>query len=156
MVKGGEAYRKKRYTKGELVKLYYEGRLSMSPEIGTLVRESGDDVEPNIPYEIVNVEMVTTDVAMYQGIRVELLDAKVHAGAVMLWRRPITGTGSKLGVFIELLGSNTDEWLNKWIIFKEWEAKKRSVELTAAPVERATKATTAKGIAKAVKEAEEE
>ena len=123
------------------------------PEIGTEVREGADDVDLNTAYEIVNVEGVTTDVSMYQGIRVEMLTAKAKTGTIMLWKRPITGTGSKLGVFITKLGSNTDKWLHKWIIFREWEAKKRLIEVTTAPVEKATKATTAKGVAKAVKKA---
>jgi len=122
------------------------------PEIGTEVREGADDVKLNVPYEIVNVEGVTTDVSQYSGIRVEMLDTKGKTGTVMLWKRPITGTGSKLGVFITKLGSNTDKWLHKWLIFREWEQKKRLIELVAAPVEKATKATTGKGIAKAVKE----
>ena len=123
------------------------------PEIGTEVREGADDVKLNIPYEIVNVEDVSTDVAQYQGIRVELLTAKAQTGTILLWKRPVTGTGSKLGVFITKLGSNTDKWLHKWLIFHEWEAKKRLIELIPAPVEKATKATTAKGVAKAVKKA---
>ena len=121
------------------------------PEIGTEVREGADDVDLNIPYEIVNVEGVTTDVSMYQGIRVEMLTQKAKTGTIMLWKRPVTGTGSKLGVFITKLGSNTDKWLHKWIIFREWEAKKRSIEVTTAPVEKATKAKTAKGVAQANK-----
>ena len=125
----------------------------MSPEIGTEVREGADDVKLNIPYEIVNVENVTTDVAQYAGIRVEFLTAKAQTGTIMLWKRPITGTGSKLGVFITKLGSNTDKWLHKWIIFREWEAKKRLIEITTAPVEKVSKAKTAKGVAKAVKKA---
>lgn len=146
-------YRKKRYTKGELVKLYYERRSLMSPEIGTELREGADDVKLNVLYEITNVESVTTDVAMYQGIRVEMLTAKAQTGTVMLWRRPVTGKGSKLGVFIDKLGSNTDKWLHKWVIFREWEAKKRLIEIATAPVEKITKATTAKGVAKAAREA---
>ena len=123
------------------------------PEIGTQVREGADDVKLNIPYEIVNVEDVSTDVAQYQGIRVELLTAKAMTGTVMLWKRPVTGTGSKLGVFIVKLGSNTDRWLHKWVIFYEWEAKKRLIEITTAPVERVTKATTGKEVAEAIKKA---
>ena len=125
----------------------------MSPEIGTEVREGADDVKLNTPYEIINIESVTTDVSQYSGIRVEFLDTKGKTGTVMLWKRPVTGTGSKLGVFITTLGSNTDKWLHKWLVFKEWEAKKRSIEIVAAPAEKATKATTAKGIAKALKKA---
>ena len=123
----------------------------MSPEIGTEVREGADDVKLNIPYEIINVENVTTDVSQYSGIRVEMLTTKGQTGSIMLWKRPVTGTGSKLGVFIIKLGSNTDKWLHKWLIFREWEAKKRLIELVAAPVEKATKATTGKEVAKAVK-----
>jgi len=121
------------------------------PEIGTEVREGADDVTLNIPYEITNVESVQTDVAMYSGIRVELQTTKGQTGTTMLWKRPITGTGSKLGVFITKLGSNTDRWLHKWVIFREWEAKKRLIELVPAPVERSSKATTVKGVAKAIK-----
>lgn len=121
------------------------------PEIGTEVREGADNVKLNIPYEITNVEGVTTDVSGYSGIRVEMLTTAAKDGSVMLWKRPITGTGSKLGVFITKLGSNTDRWLHKWLIFREWEVKKRLIELIPAPVERATKATTGKGVAKAVK-----
>jgi len=123
----------------------------MSPEIGTEVREGADDVKLNIPYEIINVENVTTDVSQYSGIRVEFLDTKGKTGTIMLWKRPVTGTGSKLGVFILKLGSNTDKWLHKWVIFKEWEQKKRLIEIVAAPADRVTKATTAKGVAKAIK-----
>jgi len=123
------------------------------PEIGTEVREGADDVELNIPYEIVNIEEVTTDVAMYQGVRVEMLTQKAKTGTIMLWKRPVTGKGSKLGVFIDKLGSNTDKWLHKWVIFREWEAKKRLIEITTAPAEKATKATTAKGVTQAIKKA---
>ncbi|GAH91280.1 unnamed protein product, partial [marine sediment metagenome] len=56
------------------------------PEIGTEVREGADDVKLNVPYEIVNVETLTTDVAQYAGIRVEFLTIKAQTGTVMLWR----------------------------------------------------------------------
>jgi len=125
----------------------------MSPEIGTEVREGADNVELNIPYEITNVEDVTTDVSQYSGIRVELLSPKGHIGSVMLWKRPVVGKASKLGVFITLLGSNTDKWLHRWIIFKGWVPGGRVIEFTAAPVEKSTKATTPKGVEKAVEEA---
>jgi len=82
--KGGETLGRKRYTKRELIKLYYEGRLPMSPEIGTEVREGADDVKLNTPYEVVNVEDVSTDVAQYKGVRVEFLDTKGKTGTVML------------------------------------------------------------------------
>jgi len=125
----------------------------MSPEIGTEVREGADDVALNTPYEIINVENVTTDVSQFSGIRVEMLTTRGKTGSIMLWKRPVTGKGSKLGVFITQLGSNTDKWLHKWLIFKSWEQKARVIELVAAPVEKATKATTGKGVAEAIKKA---
>lgn len=125
----------------------------MSPEIATEIREGADNVELNVPYEIVNVEETVTDVSFYHGIRVELLSAKAKEGSIMLWKRPITGKGSKLGVFIILLGFNTDKWLHQWLIFKSWERNTWLVELTVAPVLEATKAKTAEGIAKTIKKA---
>ncbi len=103
------------------------------PEIGTELREGADNVKLNVPYEITNVEDVTTDVSQYQGVRVELLNAKAEAGSLMLWKRPVTGLTSKLGVFITLLGSNTDKWLHKWVIFKGWDKGNRVVERVTAP-----------------------
>jgi len=150
-MKGGVALSKVRFTKSQLVKYYHEGRLPMSPEIGTEVREGADDVKLNVPYEIINVETVSTDVAQYKGIRVELLTVKGQTGTVMLWQRPVTGTGSKLGVFITQLGSNTDKWLHKWLIFRSWEQKARVIEVVPAPAEKATKAKIGKGVAKAIK-----
>uniref|UniRef100_A0A6H2A446 Uncharacterized protein n=1 Tax=viral metagenome TaxID=1070528 RepID=A0A6H2A446_9ZZZZ len=125
----------------------------MSPELGTQVREGADNVELNIPYEITNIEDVQTEVKAYAGVRVELLSPKGHIGSIMLWKRPVVGHASKLGCMIDLLGSNTDRWLHKWIILRGWELNNRVVQLTAAPVAKSTKATTAKGVAKVANEA---
>ena len=127
----------------------------MSPEIGTEVREGADNVRENVAYEITLVETdVVTDVKSYDGVRVELLSIKGHVGNVMLWKRPVTGKASKLGVFITVLGSNTDKWLHKWVIFRGWEKGNRNIELVPAPVEAVSKATTGKGVAQAVKKAQ--
>ena len=127
----------------------------MSPEIGTEVREGADDVKLNIPYEITNVETgVVTDVQSFSGVRVELLSPKGHIGNVMLWKRPVTGKASKLGIFITLLGGNTDKWLHKWIIFHGWDKGNRNMEVIAKPTEASTKATTGKGVKAAVKKAQ--
>jgi len=151
-MKGGDVYRKKRMTKGELVRLFKEKGGIMSPELGVEVVEGGDDVELNVPYEIVNVEDVTTDVSFYKGVRVELVSAQAEMGAVMLWKRGKVGTQSKLGAFITLLGSNTDNWLYKWVVFQAWEKNRRHVLAASAPVSKVTEAATAKGAAKAIKE----
>jgi len=123
------------------------------PETGVRLQEGADDVKLNVAYMINDVEEVTTEVGAYTGFRVELLDIKGNLGSVMLWKRPVTSPKSKLGAFVSLLGSNTDKWLRKWIIFRGWSQGNRNIERTEAPVEKATKATTAKGIQKAIKEA---
>lgn len=114
------------------------------PELGTEVVEGGDDVELNVPYEIVNVEDVTTEVSFYKGVRVEMVSAKAEMGTVMLWKRGKVSSDSKLGAFIVLLGSNTDNWLHKWVNFRSWEKNQRHVELTSKPVESAEKAKVKK------------
>ena len=126
------------------------------PELGTQIAE-GDVIELNVPYEIVNVEDgVITEVRGLSGVRVSFLSVDAEEGSLMLWKRPVTGEGSKLGAFITLLGSNTDHWLHKWVIFRSWIQGGRKVELTTAPVEKATKVTTGKGVEKALKETEPE
>jgi len=121
----------------------------MSPKVDTEVREGADDVLEGVPYEIINVEDITTDVQNLAGIRVSLLSAKAEEGNVVLWKRPVTGTGSKLGVFITELGNNTDNWLNKWVIFKVWQPRNRVLEVVNPPTRKSVKAAPQKGEAKA-------
>jgi len=99
------------------------------PELDVKVREGGDDIQIGVPYEIVNVEDVTTEVSSYRGVRVQLMSKKAEEGNVMAWKRPVTSPSSKLGALMELLGSNTDKWLHKWIVFKDWRQGARLVEL---------------------------
>lgn len=99
------------------------------PEVGTKVREGGDDVEIGKEYEITNVEDVTTEVSFYKGLRVQLLTKKAEEGSIMLWSRPITSPKSKLGAFITLLGSDTDKWLHKKIKIVDWRQGARIIEL---------------------------
>jgi len=117
------------------------------PKLGVEVREGADNVDLNTPYEVVNVEEVTTDVSAYAGIRVEFLSKAAKTGTIMLWKRPVTGTASKLGVFITALGDNTDKWLHKWVIFIGWEKGNRNIEVSAEaprakPKSKAAKAST--------------
>lgn len=113
-------------------------------ELGTELREGVDDVRLNIPYEITDVEEMTTDVQQYQGVRVVLVSPKGHIGSVALWKRPVTTPRSKLGIFVKLLTSNTDKWLHKWVIFRAWERGNRNMELTTAPEGKGTKVKTTK------------
>jgi len=125
----------------------------MSPETGVKLQEGADDIKLNVPYMINDVDEVTTEVGAYNGFRVELLDIKGNLGSVMLWKRPITSPKSKLGSFVSLLGSNTDRWLHKWVIFHGWQQNARLIELCEPPVEKGTKLVLAKSVEKAIKEA---
>jgi len=130
-------------TKGQLVENFKKGGKSMSPVVDTEVREGADDVNEGIPYEIVNVESIDTDVQHLSGIRVSLQDQKGGEGNVMLWRRKVTGTSSKLGAYITALGNNTDKWLHKWVIHEPWQVRNNVLTVVAAPVPKAPKAKKA-------------
>lgn len=125
--------KRKRVTKGRLVRQFYQKGEVMSPKIDTQVKESGDNVIEGETYEVINVEELVTEARQYNGYRVTLLTAKAQEGTIMLWVRPITGTGSKLGVFITTLGNNTDNWLHKWLKFISWSERKRVIEVVEAP-----------------------
>lgn len=103
------------------------------PKLNTEIGEGADNIELRVPYEITNVSEVVTEVGFYKGIRVELFTANRIGGSLMLWQRPVTSRGSKLGSFITLLGDDTDDWLGKWIVFTTWEKTKRNVALVDAP-----------------------
>lgn len=135
--RGGDRYRKKHKTKSQLIAEFYRKEELKMPELGTEVREGADDVQLDIAYEITNVEEITTDVQQFSGVRVVLMSAHADEGSVVLWKRKITGKTSKLGVFIEALGSNTDKWLHKWVIFRQWLPRQREIEIVAAPSPRA-------------------
>lgn len=138
-------HRRKKYkTKSQLVEQINRKEERMSPKIDTEVREGADDVIEGIPYEIVNVEDIVTDVQNLSGIRVEMLNQKAEEGNVVLWKRRITGSGSKLGVFITVLGSNTDTWIHKWVKFNVWKERQREIEVVPAPAPSKPKARTKK------------
>ena len=103
-------------------------------KLDTEVREGADDITEGVPYLITDVDAsIITDVQKLQGIRVTVLSAKSEEGNVMLWRRPVTGLTSKLGVFITALGNDTDKWLQKWVIFRTWQVRNRVLEVIEAP-----------------------
>lgn len=135
--KGGEPIGKRQKTKKQLVEEFYRKESKMSPELGTELGE-GDTIELNVPYEIVNVEdNVTTEVRMLQGVRVEFVSVTGEVARIMCWKRATVGKGSKLGSMMVLLGTNTDDWLYRWVIFRDWVQGKRIVELANPPKEKA-------------------
>lgn len=148
--------KRKRMTKGRLHEIISRNGGKLMPEIGTEVVESGDTVAQNIPYEIVNVEEVDTEISHYSGIRVEMLTAKGETGSIMLWKRQRVGTGSKLGVFITVLGTNTDSWLHRWVMFKNWEKNNRVIVGVASPSPASLKETRIAGAEQAFVEVRKE
>lgn len=144
LIKEVRSYKRKRLTKGQVIKKYKEKGDKVMPKLGTQVREGADDIVEGVEYEIVNVEEIVTDVQSLSGIRVSCLSKKGDEGNVVLWQRPITGTGSKLGVFITELGDDTDNWLNKWVVFKVWQNRNRVLEVISAPKGKPAKKAKAK------------
>jgi hypothetical protein len=133
-LKGGGAYKRKRKTKSRLLARIKRKEVDRLPIIDTEVREGADDVQLGVSYEIVGVEDIVTDVQQLSGIRVVLKSPQGDEGSVVLWKRKVTGTTSKLGVFIEALGNNTDRWLHKWIVFRAWLPRDRKIEVLEASV----------------------
>jgi hypothetical protein len=138
-IKGGDRYKRKRKTKSQCIAEYERKEESKLPKIDTEVREGADDVELGISYEITNVEDITTDVQQFSGLRVVMVSPKGDEGTVVLWKRKVTGKGSKLGVFIEALGNNTDDWLHEWIVFRNWLPRDRKIEVLESPKSKAKK-----------------
>ena len=80
-------------------------------------------------YTIKNVEYVTTQRMGYKGYRVLLEDTEGNEAATMLWDREQAGINSKLGSFLVVLGSDTDEWIGKRITFISWRQRARKIQL---------------------------
>jgi len=144
-VKGGGRCKKRQVTKGRLVEEFRKKEGIMCPVIATEVREGADDMTEGVPYEITDVEEVTTDVQSLSGIRVTLLSVKAEEGNVMLWQRKVTGVRSKLGAFITALGSDTDKWLHKWVVLEPWQLRNNVVTVVPAPAPKAPKRSKPKG-----------
>jgi len=130
---------RRRKTKTQLVEEFQQTGGKMSPKLNTQVREGADDIVEGIAYQITSVEEITTDVQSLTGVRVTVTSQKGEEGNTVLWKRPVTGTTSKLGVFITMLGDDTDKWLNKWIKFVTWQPRNRVLEIIPAPTPKASK-----------------
>jgi len=138
-IKGGDGYKRRRKTKSRLLAELKRKEESKMPVIDTEVREGADDVELGVSYEIKNVEQITTDVQQFKGIRVLMMSPQGDEATVVLWQRKVTGKTSKLGVFIEILGNNTDKWLGKWIVFRAWLPRQREIEVLEGPEKKGKK-----------------
>jgi len=114
------------------------------PKLDTEVREGADDVNIGMAYEIVDVEMVKTDVQSLDGIRVSLISVDAEEGNVMLWQRKTTGTLSKLGAYITALGNDTDKWFHQWVVHEPWQLRNNVLSVVPVPAPKASEAKETK------------
>jgi len=99
------------------------------PEIKTeLVDELPKPTEGQI-YTIMSVEVFTSPVRSYKGIRVAMTDRDNKAIGETLWTREVAGEKSKLGSFLKALGKETDAWIGKHIKFVAWSQGNRKIEV---------------------------
>ena len=86
-------------------------------------------------YEIISADSVNTRTGI-EGIKVEMKARDVNDKRVYgetLWPSEQTSATSKFGCFVSALGSNTDNWLHKWIYVVEWQNHLCIVNLVPAP-----------------------
>lgn len=80
-------------------------------------------------YKIKEVEGFTSDVQSFRGYRVILQGPRGTLFGLALWARDVASKTSKLGSFISVLGTETDDWIGKNIVFKVWQERNRQIEL---------------------------
>lgn len=99
------------------------------PELPTKVAEQFPEPLEGRTYTITGVEMFTSKVQSYKGLRVTMVDDPGNMVVAPLWLRDEAGQRSKLGAFITALGANTDNWINKKIKFLSWRPKDREIQV---------------------------
>ena len=99
------------------------------PEIPVEIAEQQPEPKENETYTIEEVEVFTSQVRAYKGIRVKMVDANNNVAVTAIWLRNVAGQKSKLGAFIKALGTNTDNWVHKKIKFVAWRDKNREIQL---------------------------
>ena len=102
------------------------------PEYGTQVTY---EAKKGAIYEIQSAEEITTRNNL-SGVRVELKAQDKHdlrEYAVTLWPSSQVNSTSKWGSFCAVLGSNTDNWLHKWIRIVNWQDRQCEIQLVPAP-----------------------
>jgi len=103
----------------------------ITKETGVKIAEQLPGFEEGDVITIKEVEILTTAVQGFKGIRVSGTDAAGIEKAEMLWIRPVVGSKSKLGSFIAELGDDTDNWVGKKIKIKRWRSRWREIEVLA-------------------------
>ena len=80
-------------------------------------------------YLIAKVEVFSSAVQGFKGVRVDLKDNKGKNFVESLWIRPIVGKTSKLGSFIAAMGKEESKWVGKKIRLIKWAARNREIEV---------------------------
>jgi len=116
------------------------------PKIKAGLTEGVEPTEGQV-YTVIGAKEVKTAVQGYNGIRVELEPVRRKEGdenkyATMLWMRETAGVMSKLGSFMkafldfykeEELAFDTDNWKGAQVLIREWQPRKRDVEVVQGP-----------------------
>jgi len=113
-------------------------------EIQAKLAEQLPDLEEEKQYQIKRVERIKTALRGLDGIRVTLEDGTGKEYATMLWLRDIVSNISKLGVFLQALGKDTDQWVGKFIYVHSWKPRQRDIEVIGGEAEEEEKPTRRK------------
>jgi len=96
---------------------------------GELVLPGDEAIEEGKTYKILEVQEFTSQLQGFAGYRVILDAGKNDKLSIPLWKRSQIGRKSKLGAFVSVLGSNTDDWIDKTVRFITWQPRRRQIEL---------------------------
>ena len=99
------------------------------PEIPVeLAKQVPEPIEGRV-YTIAAATMETTQVRAYKMCRVELKDEQGNTAIAILWLRSVASEKSKLGSFVQALGTQTDTWIGKRIEFIAWRQGNRQIKV---------------------------
>lgn len=99
------------------------------PEIDVEIAEQMPRPREGGIYRIEKVEIFTSALRGYKGIRVTMTDENDNLVVEPLWTREVASTHSKIGAFIAALGKNTDNWIGKKIKIIDWRPASRKIEV---------------------------
>jgi len=99
------------------------------PELDVEIAEQMPRPKEGQIYRIEKVEVFTSAVRGYRGLRVTMVDENGNLTVEPLWTREVASTRSKIGAFIAALGKNTDNWVGKKIRIVDWRPGSRKIEV---------------------------
>jgi len=99
------------------------------PKLKTEVVETPPEPIEGKTYKITSTQVIKTQRKGYDGCRIDLQGTDNSKAGTMLWLRDVAGPKSKVGVFINLLGDDTDAWVGKSITIIKWQEGNRQISL---------------------------